>query len=411
MNVLFITWDGPQVSYVEGLFLPIFERLQCQGLRFHILQFTWGDPIRLEVTRKACEAAGLIYRAAPVWRHPVGLGALLSALNGTQLIRKAVRDWSIDVFLPRSHLPAFSCLLAARKTRLPIIFDADGLPLDERIDFAGASASGVSHRFLRDVEAEMVRRADKVLIRTQRASEILLARGGAGTARDKFHVIGNGRDAEKFCPGNIATRLATRLELKIDATAPLLVYAGSLGDQYCLKEMLLLFEAVKHRRTDARLLFMSGSPELANAALMKHPSLKDSIMVKSVPADEVPRYLACADLGLALRRPSFSMQAVAPIKIGEYLLCGLPVVATKGIGDTDAIGHEAGFLVERMDVDELEAVAGWFCERVLPCRDAFANQSRSIGLTSFSLEACTDAYLSAFRDFDTGHAGWPDTFA
>jgi Na+/H+-dicarboxylate symporter len=27
VNVLFITWDGPQVTYLDGLFLPIFQKL------------------------------------------------------------------------------------------------------------------------------------------------------------------------------------------------------------------------------------------------------------------------------------------------------------------------------------------------------------------------------------------------
>jgi hypothetical protein len=43
MRTLFITWDGPQVSYLESLFLPIFEALGAQGFPFDILQFRWGD--------------------------------------------------------------------------------------------------------------------------------------------------------------------------------------------------------------------------------------------------------------------------------------------------------------------------------------------------------------------------------
>ena len=66
------------------------------------------------------------------------------------------------------------------------------------------------------------------------------------------------------------------------------------------------------------------------------------------------------------------MQAVAPIKLGEYLLCGLPVVATAGIGDTDAISSDAGMLLQRMDEAELQAAADWFIDSVLPQREAFA---------------------------------------
>lgn len=397
MNILFIAWDGPQVSYLEGLFLPIFEGLQRDGLKFHVLQFTWGDAARVDVARNACTTAGVAYRSAHVWRRPVGPGSLLTAIAGARVIRKAVREWSIDVLMPRSNLPALACLLALRSVRRPVVFDADGLPLDERVDFAGASPSAFAHRFLRDVEAEMVRRADRVLTRSERAAEILIARGGAGTAQDKFHVVGNGRDAEKFCPGDEASRRATRQALGIDAAAPLLVYAGSLGEQYCLEEMLQLFEAVKRRRADARLLILSGSPEIARSALSARPTLDAATVVKAVPAHEVPGYLACADLGLALRRQSFSMQAVAPIKVGEYLLCGLPVVATKGVGDTDAIGGDVGFLVERMDARELEGAAEWFCERVLTDRAGFAGRCRAVGCEGFSLEAGMGAYLEAFQ--------------
>ena len=90
------------------------------------------------------------------------------------------------------------------------------------------------------------------------------------------------------------------------------------------------------------------------------------------------------------------MQAVAPIKVGEYLLCGLPVVATKGIGDTDVLGSEVAFLLEKMDATELECAAEWFCTNVFPARATYRDDCRSVGLQYFSLDASKAAYLSAF---------------
>lgn len=396
MNVLFVTWDGPQVSYLESLFLPIFSRLRRVGINFHVLQFGWADSSRIAYTKNTCESVGIPYQTVKVWRNPVQLGSLLTALIGARGIRRLSKEWSIDILMPRSSLPALMCLRAIKSTGLPVIFDADGLPLDERVDFAGVSASSVAHRVLRDIEAEMVRRADRVLTRSQRAADVLLARAGAGTSSHKFHIVGNGRDSEQFSV-NRDVSAAARLELGISPSAPLLVYAGSLGEQYCLHEMLELFRAVIVRLPEARLLILSGAPELAQAALSNLPLLQPATIIKSVSSTEVPRYLACADLGLALRRPSFSMQAVAPIKIGEYLLCGLPVVATNGVGDTSRIRDDIGFLVERMDWDEMEAVADWFCSKVLPDRDGFAKRCQTLGRESFSLDSCVDDYVSAFR--------------
>lgn len=53
MNILFVTWDGPQVSYLEGLFLPIFKALKSAGIHVHVLQFTWAEQAKIEHSRIA----------------------------------------------------------------------------------------------------------------------------------------------------------------------------------------------------------------------------------------------------------------------------------------------------------------------------------------------------------------------
>lgn len=405
MKVLFITWDGPQVNYLESLFLPIFLRLKDDGVSFNVLQFTWNEASKVSDSRWACERAQVPYFESRVLRTPKSAGALLSAVWGARRIRKLVKDLSIDVVMPRSNLPALSTLIARRGSDFSVVFDADGLPLDERVDFAGASASGFAHRFLRDIEAEMVRCSQAVLTRSKIATEILVARAGAGTDVSKFYVVRNGRDAEHFSIRSTAVRESVRHSLGIGLNSPLIVYAGSLGGQYCLPEMLEFFTAVRRQNPQAHLLILTGAPNIARQALVSVPEVSSSVHIKTVSAREIPDYLASADVGLAVRRKSFSMQAVAPIKLGEYLLCGLPVIATEGVGDTDCIGEDTGFLVETMSTDELNAAASWFCKRVLSDRDGFRQRCRDVGLSVFSLDASVKTYanvlLSVVRTGDS----------
>lgn len=402
MKVLFITWDGPQVTYLESLFLPIFARLATHGVQFHVLQFTWADAQRIELTRQACEQLGIGYQAVPIWRRPRAFGAMLTALVGARHVRKAVQAHNIDVVMPRSTLPALATLLALRGTPRPMVFDADGLPLDERVDFAGQSPSSLVHRVLRDVEAQAVRRADVALTRSSKAVDILHARAGAGTALGKFHVVTNGRDAEIFKPSDAAQSAQTRRELGLTAAAPLLVYVGSLGAQYCMEEMLKFFALIRERRPDAHWLILTASPEAMQPALSGYPQLQGSVTTRAVSPQAVAQYIACADLGLALRQPSFSMQAVAPIKLGEYLLCGLPVLATADIGDTDAITVDAGCLLRRMDEAALQVAADWFVDSVLPTREAYRASCRAAGLSRFSLEASASFYRNALESLKVG---------
>jgi len=400
MNVLFVTWDGPQVSYLEGLFLPIFRRLAEHGWAFHVLQFSWGDIQRLEQSSQACAECGIPYRSVRVWRKPVSLGSLLTAIKGVRDVRRAVRDWNIDILMPRSTLPALTCMRAARGRRVRVIFDADGLPLDERVDFGGMVSTGLTYRLLRDIEAQALRRADVVLTRTARAAEVLLARAGAGTSRIRFYQVRNGRDGDLFTPIGQDDKREARERLGIAADAPLLVYAGSLGEQYCLPDMLALFERILAHRADARFLILTGSPDFVSEEVERYQGLKDKIVIRSVPPHEVSAYLASADLGIALRRMTFSMQAVAPIKLGEYLLCGLPVVATAGVGDTSGISKEVGFLLDEPDASLLDRAAMWFTNEVLPQRNRFRSRCREAGLANYSLESSVDSYRRALESID-----------
>lgn len=392
---MFVTWDGPQVSYLQGLFLPIFRLLERYGWAFHVLQFTWGDRDSVQRNKIACEAAGIPYRYVEVWRKPVSAGSLLTAFKGQRDIRKAIKDWGIDVLMPRSTLPLLSSLRVLQHTSVPLVFDADGLPIDERVDFGGLSPTGLSYRVLRDIESLGVRKSNVVLTRTEKAAEILQARGGAGTFEGKFVRVTNGRDSDQFSLREANERTRTRLELGVNPTAPLLVYAGSLGGQYCLPEMLSLFKNVLVCRSDARLLLLTGSPEVAVNELEKHTDLKEKIVVRTVAPGEVPSFLACADLGLGLRKMSFSMQGVAPIKLGEYLLCGVPVVATRGIGDTEGITEDIGYLMQDHDSDTLENTATWFVEKVLGDREGFRARARELGMARYSLQASVDFYRRA----------------
>lgn len=397
MKALFITWDGPHVTYLESLFLPIFARLANEGIQFHVLQFTWGDAKHKALTRKACVQLGIGYQSVTVFRRPRAIGAMLSALVGAMYVKKAIHNHNIDVVIPRSTLPALATLLALRSTQCPMVFDADGLPLDERVDFAGQSPSGLVQRLLRDVEAQAVRRANVVLTRSAKAVSILHARAGAGTVGDKFHVVTNGRDADKFKPADAVHNSQTRHTLGLAVDAPLLVYAGSLGAQYCMDEMLNLFGMIRDRRSDSHLLILTGTPEAIWPLLCKYSQLQGCVTTLAVAPQDVPKYLACADLGLALRQPSFSMQAVAPIKLGEYLLCGLPVLATADIGDTVAISPDAGLLLQLMDKTELKTAADWFIDSVLPQRENYRKSSREVGLSRFSLEASASSYQNALE--------------
>lgn len=391
LRLLFITWDGPQVSYLESLFLPIFQGLRSHGIETSVLQFGWGDEARTRAIGQACEQAGIGYGSARVLRQGGALGAAATAVAGARHVRGAVGEFRPDVIMPRSHMPALAVLAAGGERLGRICFDADGLPSEERAEFAGLKHGGPVYRALNGIESAMIRRSESVLVRSSFAARHLAER--TGVPAERFHVVTNGRDPAAFAPGTEEARRAVRSGLGIPESAPLLVYAGSIGPQYGLDRILSTASAVHARRSDARLLILTGSPDAAAEAIRGADlALAAVTTIRQLPPDQVPGHLAAADAGLCFRARTLSTQAVAPVKLGEYLLCGLPVIGTEGIGDTGPAAAAGVFMDE---AGGPEAAADWLLTSVIPKRESFRAKARRVGLDHFSLARSVADYAAA----------------
>lgn len=393
-NILFITWDGPQTSYMEGLFMPIFQEIAKRGAyQFHVVQFTWADAQRIAHTKAAADQMGITYTAWPVLRKPnVSLGSLLTALSSAGKIKKYISENNIHVVMPRSTFPAM-IVNQIKNKNFKIIFDADGLPIEERIDFAGLKKESFQYRLMKSAETKMLKSADAVITRSQKAIDIHTAHIGE-SYRSKFSVVFNGRDKNIFAyRPHLREELRQELGLKDEL---LFVYAGSLGPQYCLTEMLEIFQAYAEKR-EAKFLILTGNTAFAEQNIPSE--LKPHVILKSVPSEKVSFYLNGGDVAFGLRKPTFSMQGVAPIKLGEYLLCGLPVIASKGIGDTEKIleNFEECYLYDHSIglLPQIAQIKNFVEKAIFVDRNKIAQKAQHY----FSLEAAAESYIKAMNNY------------
>lgn len=333
-NILFITWDGPQTNYMEGLFMPIFNQIQKHSnYVFHIIQFTWAAPEKIAIIQETAQELNIIYNTKTIAKKPIAiLGNLYTISNGSHYIKSYIKDNNIDIVMPRSTIPAIM-VNKLLKINIKILFDADGLPLEERVDFSGLSKESWIYEFLKKQESQMLLDADGVITRSNKSIDIHVATNSR-LDRQKFSVVYNGRDSNVFLP-NTEMRENKRVQLAISKETIVFVYCGSLGLQYGFDEMISIFSEYNKLNSNAIFLILTGSIPFANDRISKE--LLEKCIVKTVPFEEIPSYLSVADIAFAIREPKFSMQGVAPIKLGEYLLMGIPTIASAGIGDTEQI--------------------------------------------------------------------------
>lgn len=397
LNLLFVTWDGPGTTYHETLFMPLLMRATRPEDQVHVLQFTWEAAQRCRRVAALSQRMGMHYEVR-MWRRqprPLAVPSII-ARGGVSIARKVRRD-SIDIVLARSVIPGAMGTVShfGSSGHSKLIYDADGLVADERAEFGDWRPEGLRYRIFNWLERTAVRRAERVLVRTPEAVRVLRVRAGVST--DRFHVVTNGKDVDLYSPGTVPGRESTRGSLGVPSGAPLVVYAGSIGPQYLPQEMLRLFSVVAKRHEGAHFLVLTQG---ANQALMRDlcdRRVQNRLILREARPDDVPGYLAAADLGLALRSSTLSQSAVAPIKVAEYLLCGVPVAYSAGIGSVDSqLDPAVGFQI-RGNEPEYDRLADWLVNNVLPRRQDFREQCRQRGLAHFSLEKGAAEYREAFE--------------
>lgn len=187
-----------------------------------------------------------------------------------------------------------------------------------------------------------------------------------------------------------------RSRLGLTREPPLVAYVGSMGPQYHPELMAQFFAAILQKYPHAHFLAMTAAGQTLLQALNAANVPAKSFTIQRAAANEVPEYLAAADVGFALREPSLSQRAVCPIKVAEYLLCGVPVIANTGVGDLDTqlSDREVGLVLSELNSSQAARVVA-FVDSVLADREHSREVTRSAGQRHFAVQQCVEGYARA----------------
>lgn len=340
MKVLYLTHNGIGTPLVRSQVLPYLRGLLDRGYDVHLVSFERGEPF----------PEGEFPSAR--W-HPVRprsgshlLAKVIDVLVGVRHVHRLVRRERVDILHARSYLPAAIAWLVSRLTGRPYIFDMRGFLPDEYVDGGYWTARDLRYRVLRLVEAGLFRGAAVIVCLTHAGKRRLLTerRYARWVARTPITVIPCAVDLDRFRP----------VEQRSDP--PSVVYAGSLGMWYLLDEMLRVYAHARELIPALRFLILNRSEHaVANAAIARAGLGGAAITVVAADFAAMPPHLASASAAIALLRQVPSKIGSSPIKIGEYLASGLPVIVNAGLGDTDALveNYAAGHVVRSFSDQEL----------------------------------------------------------
>jgi glycosyltransferase involved in cell wall biosynthesis len=155
---------------------------------------------------------------------------------------------------------------------------------------------------------------------------------------------------------------------------------------------------LKHASNAYFLWLTPGDPQVIMALMNEHGIGTTQYLVKKLASADVPSYLSAGDAGIAFYKPGFSKLATSPVKVSEYLACGLPMIMNAGIGDSDALAEEfkVGVLVNEFSPEEYDRAAAEI-ERLVN-RPEGRTKVRAVAENLFDLRRVgTERYASLYE--------------
>lgn len=236
------------------------------------------------------------------------LAEILYNIGGYWRIWRICRKWKPDFIYERYNLYYLAGMWASRRYRLPFFLEVNAPLAEERARFGGLGLPGLA----RALERLAWRSADRVLVVTAVLGEMAAA---AGVPRERISIIPNGIDADAF---------SYRPYLARSAASVTIGFVGFVRDWHGLDKVIAGLAAAGDGPR-IRLIIAGDGP--ARPALERQAAalgVGELVEFTGVQPREVVRDL--------LRRFDIALQpqAVAyasPLKIFEYMACGLPIVA------------------------------------------------------------------------------------
>ena len=243
--------------------------------------------------------------------------------------------------------------LSLHGTAGPVIAEALGVPYlvevnaplaEEHTHYRGAwlgelAAAG---------ERWTLMRADAILAVSGSLGDLLATQGAD---RDRIHVVPNGVDGARFRPGPRDPEVARAWG--VDGV-PLVGFVGSLRPWHGVELLPGILEGIRERHGDVRLLVVGeGEMRARTESAMRERGLEDAaVFTGAVPHDDVPALIRSLDVALAPYPQPEHAFYFSPLKLFEYLACGVPIVAAR-IGQIAEVVDDGrtGLLHEPGDVD------------------------------------------------------------
>jgi glycosyltransferase involved in cell wall biosynthesis len=407
-HVLYVSYDGMTDPLGQSQVLPYLAGLSKEGYRFTLISFE--KPDRYEAIREhiaaLCKVSNIDWHPLMYTKRPPVLSTIWDVMR---MQREAVKIYERDpyqIIHARSYIAAIVGRAMQKKYSIKHVFDMRGFWADERVDgkiwrLSNPLYRGI-YKYFKAKEKQFLETADHIVTLTYTAEKEIHSWTKLRNNPVPITVIPCCVDMDKFAKGKVDdTALSVlRAELGISPDEYVLSYLGSLGTWYLLGEMLDFYQVLVATRPHARLLIVTNDPQEAIVPALQARGIAISqVTIVRAPFERVPYYISLSHASIFFIKQAYSKKGSSPIKQGELMSMGVPVVCNAQVGDTDWIvnKYQSGIVVAGFDTGSYQQAV----QALL--RTTFDTDKTIAGATDyFSLAKGVASYLAVYNKLIDG---------
>lgn len=343
--------------------LPYIIGLTKLNYRFTILSFEKKERFAdgKALIESICEKHIINWQPMMYTKKPPILSTLWDVFQMKQKIRQVHKSNPIYICHCRSHIPSMGGRMLQQQKGIPFLFDMRGFYADERVDgslwILKNPVFKMVYTFFKKKEKEFLQNAFCSISLTHAGANII--HSWKGFENTNIKVIPCCADLNHFDGSKVDEKDLEQWRDKLDISPKQFVvsYLGSLGTWYMVDEMFAFFKQLKTKYPNALFLFITPDrKQIIESYATKHQIDEKSLRVIKASRAEVPFIAKLSSISLFFIKPVFSKKASSPVKMGELLALGIPIVANRGVGDVDLIIEDTncGILVDDFSQESYE---------------------------------------------------------
>jgi glycosyltransferase involved in cell wall biosynthesis len=259
-----------------------------------------------------------------------------------------------DFIYERASLFGIAGVLVARQLNVPLILELNAPLTKEQETYRQMSLTDLATA----AESWALAQADAVLAVSSQLRDHAIS---LGADPGRVRVLPNGVDPGLFNPAIPPQQVRHRWGLH---DGPILGFVGGLRPWHDLKALPPLLHRLIQRYAQLQMVIVGDGPmRIALENDFKSLGIREQVVFTgSVPHEEIPELIRLFDVAVAPYTHLDHAFYFSPLKLFEYMACGVPVVGARVGQLVEVIRHgETGLLYDAGDIDDLAGA----CDRLL----------------------------------------------